>query len=42
MPAFRFGAKTVWIIRVCMVVLAPVAWPLAFILNKVPFLAAAA
>lgn len=25
-----------WIIRVCMVVLAPVAWPLAFILNKVP------
>ena len=32
----RFGAKTVWIIRVCMVVLAPVAWPLAFILNKVP------
>ena len=35
MPTCRFGAKTVWIIRVCMVVLAPVAWPLAFILNKV-------
>ena len=31
----RFGAKTVWIIRVCMVLLAPVAWPLAFILDKV-------
>ena len=31
-----------WIIRVCMVVLAPVAWPLAFILNKVPSLPAAA
>lgn len=31
----RFGAKTVWIIRICMVLLAPVAWPLAFILNKV-------
>ena len=34
----RFGAKTVWIIRICMAVLAPVAWPLAFILDKVqPF-----
>ena len=31
-----FGAKTIWIIRVCMIVLAPVAWPLSFILDKVP------
>ncbi|CAL8467383.1 g6920 [Coccomyxa elongata] len=30
-----FGAKTIWIIRVCMVLLAPVAWPLSFILDKI-------
>ena len=28
------GAKTVWLIRGCMLVLSPVAWPLAFILDK--------
>ncbi|KAK9909389.1 hypothetical protein WJX75_001507 [Coccomyxa subellipsoidea] len=30
-----FGAKTIWIIRGAMVLLAPVAWPLSFILDKV-------
>ena len=28
------GAKTVWLIRGCMIILAPLAWPLAFILDK--------
>lgn len=30
-----FGAKTIWLIKGCMFILAPVAWPLAFILDKV-------
>jgi hypothetical protein len=29
-----FGAKTIWIIRMCMAILSPVAFPLAFILDK--------
>ena len=30
-----FGAYTVWLIRGCMLILSPVAWPLSFVLDKV-------
>ena len=36
-----FGAYTVWLIRGCMLILSPVAWPLSFVLDKVTTVMAA-